>query len=236
MARMTGFVFQDKYLDRLAKLSDQEVGRLVRALATYHATGEEQELKGRECGYYDFIKGDIDEIEQAYQKKCKNMKREQLPPIAPNCPQLPSTADNINININKKSCNSGNGDNAREELFDVDVDPLIIKVQRELNGLTDTHYDELDGFREELTDEVVSHAIDIAVANGIRNWSYVYKVLTSYVRDHVRSVGEAKAADEQFRKLKDMPAHNPVRSAGGPKPHVNPFMDMLKAGGMNDAQ
>ena len=51
---MTGFVFQDKYLKRLEKLSDQEVGRLVRALSVYHATGEEQELKGRECGYYDF--------------------------------------------------------------------------------------------------------------------------------------------------------------------------------------
>ena len=98
MARMTGFVFQDKYLDRLAKLSDQEVGRLVRALATYHATGEEQELKGRECGYYDFIKGDIDEIEQAYQKKCNNMKREQLHTIDRNCPKLPATADNINKN------------------------------------------------------------------------------------------------------------------------------------------
>jgi hypothetical protein len=101
---MTGFVFQDKYLDRLAKLSDQEVGRLVRALAVYHASGEEPELKGRECGYFDFIKGDIDEIEQAYQKKCNNMKREQLTAIAPNCPQLTSTADNINKkeNINKK--------------------------------------------------------------------------------------------------------------------------------------
>jgi hypothetical protein len=98
MARMTGFIFQDKYLDRLAKLSDQEVGRLVRALATYHATGEEQELKGRECGYYDFIKGDIDENEQAYQRKCNNMKREQLTAIDRNCPQLPATADNINNN------------------------------------------------------------------------------------------------------------------------------------------
>jgi len=98
MARMTGFIFQDKYLDRLAKLSDQEVGRLVRALATYHATGEEQELKGRECGYYDFIKGDIDENEQAYQRKCNNMKREQLTAIDRNCQQLPATADNINNN------------------------------------------------------------------------------------------------------------------------------------------
>ena len=85
MARMTGFVFQDKYLDRLAKLSDQEVGRLVRALAMYHATGEEQELKGRECGYYDFIKGDIDEIENRYAARCETNRNNR---------QRSSTIDN----------------------------------------------------------------------------------------------------------------------------------------------
>jgi DnaD/phage-associated family protein len=233
MARMTGFVFQDKYLDRLAKLSDQEVGRLVRALATYHATGEEQELKGRECGYYDFIKGDIDEIEQAYQKKCKNMKREQLPAIDRNCPQLPATADNINININKKSCNSGNSDNARadEDILAVDVDPLIVKVQRELNGLTDTHYQALNDYREELTDEVVSHAIDNAVANGSRNWAYVESILRAYTQEHITTIGAAKAADEKHRANKTVkftPRNN------GPKPYVNPYMDMLKEGVFDD--
>jgi DnaD/phage-associated family protein len=233
MARMTGFVFQDKYLDRLAKLSDQEVGRLVRALATYHATGEEQELKGRECGYYDFIKGDIDEIEQAYQKKCKNMKREQLPAIDRNCPQLPATADNINININKKSCNSGNSDNARaeEDILAVDVDPLIVKVQRELNGLTDTHYQALNDYREELTDEVVSHAIDNAVANGSRNWAYVESILRAYTQEHITTIGAAKAADEKHRANKTVKF--PQRS-NGPKPYVNPFMDALKEGVFDD--
>ena len=43
MAKLTGFIFQDGYLEPLAKLSDQELGRLVRALAKYHMTGEEQE-------------------------------------------------------------------------------------------------------------------------------------------------------------------------------------------------
>ena len=232
MARMTGFVFQDKYLDRLAKLSDQEVGRLVRALATYHATGEEQELKGRECGYYDFIKGDIDEIEQAYQKKCKNMKREQLPAIDRNCPQLPATADNININI--KSCNSGNSDNARadEDILAVDVDPLIVKVQRELNGLTDTHYQALNDYREELTDEVVSHAIDNAVANGSRNWAYVESILRAYTQEHITTIGAAKAADEKHRNNKTVKF--PQKNGNGPKPYFNPYMDMLKEGVFDD--
>ena len=74
MARMTGFVFQDEYLERLAKLSDQEVGRLVRALAEYHATGKEQELAGREGVAYDFIKVDIDRIDQKYEARCETNK------------------------------------------------------------------------------------------------------------------------------------------------------------------
>lgn len=71
MARLTGFVFQDEYLAKLAKLSDQEVGRLVRALAVYHATGEAQELAGRESIAFDFIKEDIDRIDESYNKKCE---------------------------------------------------------------------------------------------------------------------------------------------------------------------
>jgi hypothetical protein len=71
MARMTGFIFQDEYLERLAKLSDQEVGRLVRALAVYHATGETQELAGREGIAFDFIKVDIDRNDRRYEAKCE---------------------------------------------------------------------------------------------------------------------------------------------------------------------
>ena len=235
MARMTGFVFQDEYLERLAKLSDQEVGRMVRALAEYHATGKEPELTGRESVAFDFIKADIDRADKSYQTKCQNMRRAkdnnctQLPPIAPNCDQR---TPNINININKKSCNSGNNDNAREEgIFAVDVDPLIVKVQRELNGLTDTHYQSLNDYREELTDEVVSHAIDNAVANGARNWSYVESILRAYSSEHVNTIGEAKAADERHRNKKTV--QFPQRNTG-PKPYVNPFLDAVNGGVFDD--
>lgn len=115
MARMTGFVFQDKYLDRLAKLSDQEVGRLVRALAVYHATGEEQELKGRECGYYDFIKGDIDEIENRYAAKCEtNRNNRQRSSTTDNDRQSSSSNDpKIKYNINNIEDEEEDEDNIR---------------------------------------------------------------------------------------------------------------------------
>lgn len=113
---MSGFFCQDAYLSKLAKLSDQEVGRLFRALMKYHALGEETELTGRESIAYDFIKDDIDSAEAAYQAKCeKNRqnrassgKKEQEPqPTDDNDRQRSSTTvnDRDQYNINKKERN-----------------------------------------------------------------------------------------------------------------------------------
>lgn len=54
------FCCYHSYARKLAKLSDQEVGRLFRALLKYSETGEAQELTGRESVAFDFIADDID--------------------------------------------------------------------------------------------------------------------------------------------------------------------------------
>ena len=104
---------------------------------------------------------------------------------------------------NKEDINNHHHTRARAEDTDfgpVQIDPLIIKVQQELNGLTDTHYMELDSFRDELPDELVSYAIDSAVENGVRSWSYVRSILERYVREQIRTIGEAKARDEKRKQ------------------------------------
>lgn len=134
---MTGFICQDVYLSKLAKLSDQEVGRLMRALMQYHASGEEPELTGRESVAFDFIKDDIDRAEAAYQAKCNKNRQNRAttsddgyerPSTNDNERERPSTNDNerpqnININKNKKeiennidtiSCPTSGADKARE--------------------------------------------------------------------------------------------------------------------------
>ena len=91
---------------------------------------------------------------------------------------------------------------AREEtpFGPVEVDPLIVKVQTELNGLTDTHYNALNDYRDSLGDELVSFAIDSAVGNGSRNWSYVEAILRSYEQKHIKTIGEAKAEHEKHKQ------------------------------------
>lgn len=69
----------NSYIKKTEKLSDQEVGRLFRALMHYSATGERQELEGRESIAFDFIADDIDRAQKRYndscQKNAENIKK-----------------------------------------------------------------------------------------------------------------------------------------------------------------
>ena len=123
MSRMSGFIFHDRYLKRLENLSDQEVGRLVRALAVYHAQGETQELKGREQGAYDFIRADIDEAEAAHEDKCQTNRKNRV--------KRPSTNDNDrerpSTTVNECQRSSTN-DNDRDQ------NSIVVVVGKESDG------------------------------------------------------------------------------------------------------
>lgn len=54
------FCCYHSYRKKCEKLTDQELGRLFRALLMYSETGERQELAGRESIAFDFIADDID--------------------------------------------------------------------------------------------------------------------------------------------------------------------------------
>lgn len=106
----------DSYLEKTRKLSDQELGRLFRALMTYHATGERQELTGRESMAYDFITYEIDRATEAYNEKCRKLsdngrkqkgaidsKCKQLIPDASNCDQSKSKSNSKSNTLNKSN-------------------------------------------------------------------------------------------------------------------------------------
>lgn len=81
------------YRKKLVKLSDQEVGRLFRALLEYSELGETKELTGRESVAFDFIADDIDRAKSAYEEKCEtNRKNGRKGANAIERPQTPANA------------------------------------------------------------------------------------------------------------------------------------------------
>lgn len=79
---MSGFICHDDYLQKTAKLTDEEIGRLFRALMRYHATGVADEVDGRESIAFDFIREDIDRTDAAYKAKCEKNRNIRLAAIA----------------------------------------------------------------------------------------------------------------------------------------------------------
>lgn len=67
--------FYYSYRKKLEKLSDQEVGRLVRSLLEYGETGETEELTGRESIAFDFIADDINRAKATYEERCAKNQR-----------------------------------------------------------------------------------------------------------------------------------------------------------------
>ena len=114
---MTGFFCQDEYLAKTSKLTDEEVGRLFRALIDYHANGVIADLDGRESIAFDFIKEDIDKAEEAYAKKCKQASDNRRKGLKPeqtddNSGQRPSTSVNGSDHNNINKCNDNNNINS----------------------------------------------------------------------------------------------------------------------------
>lgn len=208
-------------------LSDAEAGRLAKALWRYTTTGEEAELSGNEKGCFAMILWTLhmDEEERnntsamrrlaglASAEKRKSTKATSVEFVNTNEQTATNPTDKNKIK-NKKEIYTTNTNSARVEdspFGPVTVDPLIVKIQAELNGLTDTHYQRLEDFRQFLGDELVSFAIDAAVGNGVRNWAYVEAILKGYEKDGIKTVGEAKARAEKRKE------ERPQRSVAGKK-------------------
>jgi len=63
------FPFHDSYLERTKRLTDEQLGRLVRAASRYNQTGEECTDPDIVIAF-DFFRADIDFAKDAYEKKC----------------------------------------------------------------------------------------------------------------------------------------------------------------------
>lgn len=71
MAGMNYVCLYISYLESLVPFSDEEIGRLVRAMLTYAATGEAPQFDGNERFVWPTLKAQIDRDEVAYRERCE---------------------------------------------------------------------------------------------------------------------------------------------------------------------
>lgn len=205
------------YAKKLAKLSDQEVGRLFRSLLEYSETGETQELTGRESVAFDFIAYDIDRAREAYKKKCESNsengkkggrpKKRSLSEEAKKPTAFPETQKSQDKDKNKnKNKDKSEDEDPPKPPTPVESSVVAAVIADYCNRINPTaspsSLDELRGYAEELGEDVCKRAFDIALDAKITKWNYIRGILRNKLREGVRSLADWDALEEKRRQQK----------------------------------
>lgn len=204
---MEYFCCYHSYARKLAKLSDQEVGRLFRALLKYSETGEAQELTGRESVAFDFIADDIDRAKENYEAKCKQNRENRLSTTV-NGRKRTSTSDykNKDKSENKdKDEEKGGGTRAREDApaapAGFTLPPMSRAVEAFCNKINPTPSErslaELESFEAQMGTDCCLRAIDEALDARATNWNYIRQILRSKLDQGVRCIADWDKLEEK---------------------------------------
>lgn len=222
MGENSGFICFDGYLERTSKLSDQELGRLMRALMRYHANGTEPSLKGREEIAFDFIREDIDRTDRKYAEKCEQNRRNrtganngQRPTTTDDDRQRPSTtvdeSERTATNSDERAQSKSKSKTKRKEFIDDDDDDddsyARARTYERQVAITAAYQQHVgrQPTREEVnalvtsgnllgfSPEMLAEAIRIASGNGAKSIvSYAKRILDDWKRNEVTTPEEAE--------------------------------------------
>ncbi len=79
---------------------------------------------------------------------------------------------------------------------------LEVYAANNLMHLSTSNMSELADFKNKLPEELIRHAVDEACANGKPSFSYVRSILLRYLEQGIKTLGDAKASEDQHRAKK----------------------------------
>lgn len=209
------------YLDSLPTLHEMqfdEVGRLVIALMEYAATGETSVQLGGERYAFSLLRAQLDRDAESYARKlesCReNGKKGGRPRKNPENPAVFSETQGnpenpaVFLETQKRQYKEKDKDKEEEEEDNIfsaasasrpDFNTVEVYAANNLQTLSPGNMEELAVFKDDLSEELIRHAIDEACAAGKRSWGYTRSILYRYISDGVKTIGEARQQSQPKR-------------------------------------
>ena len=155
---MSGFICHDDYRKKTERLTDEQLGRVFRALMLYHETGYEPELDSLESMAFDFIRVDIDRTEKEHDEKCKKNREIRLEAI-----EKQRTLTNVDERDQEKKRKENEKENENEKKTSfLDIDDAT-EIQHDHDRILDAAEDA--GFK--MTNNVRASLIALYADNGL---------------------------------------------------------------------
>jgi DnaD/phage-associated family protein len=109
-------------------------------------------------------------------------------------------------NNNNKDNNKDNNNHHQEE---DEAGTVEAYASMNLQHMSPGNIQDMIGYMQDLPDDVIRFAIDEACGNGAPRWAYVSSILAGYMRDGIRTVGDARAAKAKRQAGKTQLDRNP---------------------------
>lgn len=207
------FLIYTDYEEQFNLLTDEQLGQLIRAIMQYEKTGEILKLDGMLKMAFSFIKTQLDRDREKYEEKCaknrENAKRggrpkKQMDNKKPNGFKGNQTdakkPDNDNEDDNDNEEDDDDDNNNNDVVSDSCVDGLqkVTKFyEQNINLLTPYTAKILEDFTEELGQDLVIYAMQIAIENNKKTISYIKAILNNWSKANIKTLEEAKRENKK---------------------------------------
>lgn len=198
------FILYTEQREVINKLSDEQAGRLIKAIYEYVETEKMPELDSLLDIVIIPFKQNLDRNKEKYNKISEirakagakgGKQKKQLQTEESKCNDNENVNDNVNVNENEN-------ENANENVSDSCVDGLqeIIEFYNNNVGmLTPYGLTLLSDYAKEMSNDLIILAMKKAVEANIRTIQYIRGILNSWSKKGIKTVLEAEQEDEKFK-------------------------------------
>lgn len=211
-----GFLLYTSQIGIFDKLTDEQAGKLIKAIYRYELTREYPNLDFGLDMAFTSIKIVLDKNREKYQNKCKKNKE--------NADKRWGKDANVSKEM-RMHTNNADIDNDYDTDIDIDTDyyhhneienneddscvddpiEFFKKNFNDNNALSEYQKNELATFVKKIGDRLVIYAMKKCVDYKATNLKYLKSIINNWQKSNVTTIEEAEKVDQEFQKHKNLP-------------------------------
>lgn len=206
MDNKKAFLMYYEYEEQLKDLSDEELGKLVRAMFKFEKLGfEDENLSPLANMAFGFIKRNLIRDRESYDKRSETSKINGKKGGRPKNekPKKPNSETYSEPNNLTKPDKDKDKDKVKDNEKDKDkvvVDSISYCEQQFGRTLSPVEYQLVSNWREWFTDDIINYALDKTIKNGARALSYTEKIINSWHDKGFKTLRECELEDKPRRE------------------------------------
>lgn len=219
MENKKAFLMYYEYEEQLKDLSDEELGKLVRAMFKFEKLGfEDENLSPLANMAFGFIKRNLIRDRESYDKRSETSKINGKKGGRPKNekPKKPNSETYSKPNNLTKPDKDKEKDKVKDNEKDKDkvvVDSISYCEEQFSRTLSPVEYQLVSNWREWFTDDIINYALDKTIKNGARALSYTEKIINSWHDKGFKTLRECELEDKPKNIREPMPeAYKDVKS------------------------